>query len=142
MKNSKILILGGLLLAGVGYFLYSKKKSSLLSTPSTVNSNVASSTVANPIVTPVVTPVVTPKPIVDTYIAPPKPIIETIVLPVIAPIKKYYDYRYGKAFSGCTIQWIKKDGSTGTQFVPQGEMATVYQALENSGSGCGAWTKI
>ncbi len=141
MKNKKILILGGLVLAGLGYFLYSKKKSVSLSTAKNESTSSSTSTDVSSESLPSIAPVI-PKPIVDVFLPKPAPVtIPIVVPPVIAPIKKYFDYKY-IGYSGCNIQWINRDGSTGTRFVPSGQTSFVYGVLENSGSGCGSWTKM
>jgi cytoskeletal protein RodZ len=149
MKKSTLAIIGVL---GLGAYLYIKNRKTKSLTMTDVNSAVSdiSNTVNNATSTPdsnEPTQVLVedlPMPtgisaIVD--IPTTTPIVSTPTASAPAPVNNYFSYTYGKAMSGCTIYWTNKDGSKGSAFVNAGDYYNVPCMLENSGSGCGAWTK-
>ena len=144
MKNSTLAIIGVL---GLGAYLYVKNRKTKSLTMADVNSAVSdiSNTVSSATSAPASNE---PTQVFVENLPMPTGISAIADIPTTTPIvstpatvNNYFSYRYGKAMSGCTIYWTNKDGSKGSAFVASGEYFDVPCMLENSGSGCGQWTK-
>jgi len=90
---------------------------------------------------PTPTTTLTPTTLVPTTTIAPTTLVPTTIAPTTTPPVLCFAYQYGPAQSGCTINWTNCDGSAGSTFVPLGQFYNVPCMVENSGTGCGQWTK-